>query len=67
MKRIKLSEVYSRDVHYPMHKRNPTHVESLGRGKAHPDVFKLARKFSTKIVPPKIPHVTSECSDPTLL
>jgi hypothetical protein len=48
-------------VHHPTNESNPAHVESLVRGKARPDFFKLAQRFGAIIVPPGTQHGMSEC------
>ena len=45
----------------PTDEPNPTLDESSGRGKARHDFFTRARWFVAKIVPPRTPHVMSEC------
>ena len=56
MKRNNLSWTNGRNVHYPTDEPNLSHVESSSQEKARPNFFKLARRFSTKIVPPRTPH-----------
>ena len=67
MKRINLLCTDSRDVHYPTDEPNLVHVENSDHGKACPDFIKLARRFGTKIGPPRTRHGMSESSGPTLL
>ena len=62
VKRIDLLWTDGRDVPYPMDELDPAHVEDSGRGKARPDIFKPARWFGAKIVPPRMPHGMSGCS-----
>ena len=50
-------------VHHPTDEPYLTHVESSGRERTRPNFFKPTRWFGAKIVPPRMPHRMSECSD----
>ena len=67
MKTINLPWTDGRDVHYPTEEPNPAHVESLGRGKTHPNFLDPSLRFGAQIVPPRTPHGISDYSGPTLV
>ena len=59
IKRISLSWIGGRDVHYPMDEPNPTYVERSSQGKPRPSPFKPIRRFVAKYLPHRTPHKMS--------